>query len=494
MEYSTRWQTIGDPIGSGGQGKVYKAFDTKKYKLGVSGGSVLVSAFKGMASVSQTGQQYKRYGEILRQFISDAVAIEDPDNLGALKILHLPEHARDADRAEQRIANEVRAMQKNVHPNIIKLLDVDSDSKWYVSQYYSGGTLDQGISNFEGNPAAALRALRPLVEAVANLHEMGLVHRDIKPHNIFVDREGNLILGDFGLVYYTDDMKQRLSATLENVGTRDWMPAWAQGMRVEDVRASFDVFSLGKVLWAMVAGKLFMRLWYFDDPEFNIENVYPDDPDMKQINGLLAKCVVEREHACLPDARALLDEINKLLKTVGTRSLRIVDGTIKGACLVCGEGVYGHKGGDTAVQLGLRDNHNVSINICDNCGHVLYFENSRYWKQAKGKEEKPTNSKTSTSQETPATLFPGIWLNEYSKGDIVSKEEFEIREGNKYYVGGRYVFDIVAFTVDRESGTVTFQKKGVGTDKRVKLVRLSIVSATEFRGDDDGYDTVLTKK
>ncbi len=100
-----------------------------------------------------------------------------------------------------------------------------------------------------------MKAFRPLVEGVAKLHERGFVHRDIKPQNIFIDANGNLVLGDFGIVFFDDPAHTRLSATFENVGSRDWMPGWAYSVRIEAVKPAFDVFSLGKVLWAMISTK-----------------------------------------------------------------------------------------------------------------------------------------------------------------------------------------------------------------------------------------------
>ena len=135
-------------------------------------------------------------------------------------------------------------MQESEHPNLIELLVVDADSKWYVSKFYSGGVLTKS-TDYTADVVASLRAIRPLVEAVAELHAAGYVHRDIKPDNVFIADDGSLVLGDFGLVHFEDEGHTRLSDIWENVGSRDWMPPWAMGVRVEDVRPSFDAFVEG---------------------------------------------------------------------------------------------------------------------------------------------------------------------------------------------------------------------------------------------------------
>ena len=69
----------------------------------------------------------------------------------------------------------------------------------------------------------ALEALRSLVRGVELLHSKAAVHRDIKPENIFVS-DARLVLGDFGIVYFEDEARARLSDSYENVGSHDWMP------------------------------------------------------------------------------------------------------------------------------------------------------------------------------------------------------------------------------------------------------------------------------
>ena len=62
------------------------------------------------------------------------------------------------------------------------------------------------------------------------------------------------MLGDCGLAIKMEN-QDRITMTFENVGTRDYQPPWSYTMPLQDVKPSFDVFSLGKLLWAMVSGK-----------------------------------------------------------------------------------------------------------------------------------------------------------------------------------------------------------------------------------------------
>ena len=119
------------------------------------------------------------------------------------------------------------------------------------------------LKAYKGRVLDALTAFRPIVDAVSALHTKKVVHRDIKPDNIFVASDGHLVLADCGLAFKLEH-KDRLTRTFENVGTRDFQPPWSYSKRLEDVQPAFDVFSLAKVLWAMVSGRPRFPLWYFD--------------------------------------------------------------------------------------------------------------------------------------------------------------------------------------------------------------------------------------
>src|SRR5262249_17739392 len=138
--------------------------------------------------------------------------------------------------------------------NLLRLMDEKLEEGWLVTEYHANGTLNNKPVLFRGNVGRAIRAIRDLVEGVAALHDAGIVHRDIKPENIFFSSTDHLILGDMGLAFFRNGQETRLTDPFSNVGTRAWMPQWAMNVRVEDLRFTFDVYALGKVLWSMVTG------------------------------------------------------------------------------------------------------------------------------------------------------------------------------------------------------------------------------------------------
>ena len=307
MRYG-QWEAL-DELGKGGQGRVYRALDTKVVDVK---GAIVPQILRGVREVGQIGSPEESRERVLRflRAIEGYIRRDDPKHCGALKVLH-PE-IRDDPKAKGRMEREVRVLRDQHHPHIVTILDSSVSAGWFVTEYFPLGSLAKHPTRFRRQPIEALVALCPLVEAVAALHAQGITHRDIAPKNIFVGSEG-LVLGDFGLVYQSGYGADRLPSTYENVGSRDWMPPWEMGAFQEEPSPAFDVFSLAKVLWAMVSGRHILQLWYFRQPKFDLEEQFPGDSSMAILNDLLAKCIVQHEAECLPSAPELINAIDESL-------------------------------------------------------------------------------------------------------------------------------------------------------------------------------------
>ena len=377
MDYSKRWQIIRE-LGQGGQGKVYRVIDTVRFHTTVNLQGILQASINKFSNKFKpaTDSTKEEALELFRTAVLQIIQMEDVTNHAALKVLLEPEEARDSNLAEERIKREIKAMSEIKHPNLLRILDFDPDSKWFVSQFHIKGSLNKNTL-FVGDFPKALRAFSRLVEGVSEIHKKRMVHRDIKPQNVFIDCDNNLILGDFGLVFFTDETHARLSATYENVGSRDWMPTWAYGIRVEDLKPSFDIFCLGKTLWSMVSGKPILPLWYLNKDEFNLEKIFPDARYMNLANRLLKKCIVEEEKDCLPDAMALLEEIKQTLTVIDSNA-DLIDPHVRRRCKVCAIGNYmpvvnRNLSGSRNFGLNPTGSKNFNIFACNHCGHVELF-------------------------------------------------------------------------------------------------------------------------
>lgn len=374
MDFKKRWEKIDELGFAGGQGKVFRVIDISKLDHEIRPN--IIRAIQGFTGV-YTDKQLEKNFKSFRKALADLIRMEDPIRHGALKVLHEPKDARDSKRAEARLKKEIKAMSDIKHPNLLKILDYDPDAKWFVSEFHPKGALVENKNIYTGNLIRALKAFRPLVEGVSELHKNGIVHRDVKPQNVFISSNNNLILGDFGLVFFIDDQHTRISETWQNVGTHAWMPPWAFEMKIEDVQPTFDVFSLGKLLWAMVSQKPTLQLWYFEKPNFNLENMFPNIPSMQLANTLFKKCIVQFEEDCLPDATALLKEVDNVLSIIDMNA-DVIGDRVTRTCKVCGIGRYRLVVNQDVTQtrnfgLSPRGESSFKIFICNNCGNVQLF-------------------------------------------------------------------------------------------------------------------------
>lgn len=322
------WRVVNE-LGEGGQGKVFKVItktllsdeELKKFRRLLQ----LV-----ITDSPRTGLAHETLGT-LAMFVAGKLKVE----FFAAKKFHAA--GDDSGATMDRVRNEMNAMQLASHPNLLRILDCGND--WFVCEYFPNGTLEQMPKIWLGDLLGALKTLKPIADAMSHLHQNSIVHRDIKPQNIFVRSDSSLCLGDFGLVYFYDDKRDRFSQTLEKVGTRDWMPTWAEHKRLEEIPPSFDVFSLAKVLWHMVSGKERLKFWYFKEDEFNLVKQFPDLPEMHLANELFEKCITERpDQVTIQNASVLATEFSKMIGqiTISRLAQTVQPQDVQRTCSVCG--------------------------------------------------------------------------------------------------------------------------------------------------------------
>ena len=321
-------------------------------------------------------QNQNEHTLLFAKAIKSLVRDEDPSDLGALKQFKIRD-GESGDLAVGRLRREIKVLS-NRKPGFLRLLDSNESERWIVTEYFPGGSLDNQITKFQGRGLPTLTAFRSLVEAVAGLHNEGIVHRDIKPANVF-SRQEDLILGDFGIVYTPDD-EERITMSQEKVGPRDYMPPWAPiNERLEEVKPDFDVYMLGKLLWCMIAGRPKLFREYHHRPANDLEQIFPKNPQMRLVNRILDRCIVEEQAMCLKDATDLLRQVDEIvdLMQLGAQPL-----DISRPCRVCGRGIYKQEGFDwkASLEIAKYDQNGAHIGSlrvvpfrCDYCTHFEFF-------------------------------------------------------------------------------------------------------------------------
>jgi tetratricopeptide (TPR) repeat protein len=191
--------------------------------------------------------RYDTERELGRGAMGVVYAARDPEGRPvALKLLLPGTAAR-----ERRFEREVEALLRMRHENVLRLLDAGEHQGWrfLVTELIEGETLEQRLTRGPLEPVEAARITRDIARGLAHAHEHDVLHRDVKPSNVLLEKSGRALLVDFGL---TRDAATPGSLTQSGqlLGTPGfWSPEQARGARAL-VGPKTDVFGAGATLYA----------------------------------------------------------------------------------------------------------------------------------------------------------------------------------------------------------------------------------------------------
>ncbi|MCA8912849.1 MAG: serine/threonine protein kinase [Planctomycetes bacterium] len=236
--------------------------------------------------------------------------------------------ARD-EMGRQRFLREARTAAKLDHPNIVRVLDVnEQDGTPYIVMEFVDGTDLSALLKQHGplNGAAALKVIAQVADGLAHAHAMGIVHRDIKPHNIFVGKDGRVKLGDFGLARAVEQTTE-LTMPGAAIGTAHYMsPEQSNG---HDIDQRSDIYSLGITAWHLITGS---PPYTGTTPvSIAVQHVNNDVPYDREKFGHLPDSAVylliamtNRDAAQRPSAREVHDRLLQILGEItGSSSARL---------------------------------------------------------------------------------------------------------------------------------------------------------------------------
>ena len=204
---------------------------------------------------SELGSRYRVEARIGTGGMADVFRGFDPvlHRTVAIKVLNA-RFASDESFVD-RFRREAQAAARLNHPNIVGVFDHGSDdgTQYIVMEFIEGRTLAEALgAGRRPTPAQAAEIARHICDALAAAHAQGVIHRDIKPANIMVTRDGTVKVMDFGIARLVSgpETAPQTSAVL---GTAAYLsPEQAQGQPVD---ARTDIYSLGTVLYEMLAGR-----------------------------------------------------------------------------------------------------------------------------------------------------------------------------------------------------------------------------------------------
>ncbi|HVR62176.1 MAG TPA: protein kinase [Polyangia bacterium] len=172
--------------------------------------------------------------------------------LVAVKLLAVGAGGTGAEHhAYLRFAREAEAAGRLRHPNIVALHDCDEAQGLFVLELMPGGTLaDRLMASGPLAPAAVRRLALDLLSALAAAHDRGIVHRDVKPANVFFDAAGNAKLSDFGAAHLSDFGQTQTGGLIGSLATMS--PEQISG---SSIGFAADIYALGVTLFEALTGR-----------------------------------------------------------------------------------------------------------------------------------------------------------------------------------------------------------------------------------------------
>jgi hypothetical protein len=291
----------------------------------------------------------------------------------------------DSPERRSRFAQELRAYSELRHKNILRLIDFDMDPPgkhrpYVVTEYCTGGSLEDG--NWpRGTIRQVLEDFLQVCDGLAHAHDRGVVHRDIKPANIFLRSDGTIAIGDFGLCLF-DDAEGRVTAPEEVAGSRWYCAPELGDGRLESVRPSCDVYSLGKLLYWMLTGRVFDREKHRND-DWRLGRADLPMPIYELVNQLLDRMIAADPWARYQNALGVAESVRGVLRIESAGGHAIGLG-IPQICSFCASAIYEwvadpftnrERASTAAANFGLKmvGDPMWMILVCPSCANVQLF-------------------------------------------------------------------------------------------------------------------------
>jgi protein kinase-like protein len=249
-------------------------------------------------------------------------------------------------KGEDRFWRECEALGRLQHPGIVQVYEagVYGGHPYLALEFVAGKTLDDALNT--GGTWDSERTARlglELCDAMAYVHERGLLHRDLKPENVLLDTQGKAKVTDFGLVRGVG--VEALTKTGVMVGTPSFMPPEQAGGEKEKVCPASDVYSLGATLFMVLTGQ---PPFQGDSPYSTIALVFTSPPPRVSslvpsvdpvLDDILLRCLAKQPGERYPDAAALGEALRSYLGgelEASSRAPRtaLIGGITVMACLV----------------------------------------------------------------------------------------------------------------------------------------------------------------
>ncbi|MFF9338763.1 MULTISPECIES: protein kinase [unclassified Streptomyces] len=270
-----------------------------EHSQGTGSGLLLAGRYRLGESIGRggMGKVWRAHDEVLHRVV-------------AVKELTAGRFVAEADRLvlHARTQKEARAAARITHPGVVTVHDVleHDDRPWIVMQFVDGPSLADAVKEAGTiEPREAARVGLHVVGALRAAHAAGVLHRDVKPGNVLLARDGRVLITDFGIAAIEGD--STITRTGELVGSIDYLAP--ERVRGGDPGPASDLWSLGATLYTAVEGTSPFRR---TSPISTMQAVVGEEPPYPANAGPLAAVIVALLRKD-PDQRPRADEAERML-------------------------------------------------------------------------------------------------------------------------------------------------------------------------------------
>lgn len=237
----------------------------------------------------------------------------------ALKLLH-PEIAAESKTIE-RFRNELKTARQISHKNVCRMYHFSKEEEtYYITMEYVRGEDLKSMLRMMGrlSPGQVIPIARQVCEGLAEAHKLGVVHRDLKPHNLMIDCNGNVKIMDFGIARSL--RTKGITGAGVMIGTPEYMsPEQVEG-RETDARS--DIYALGIILYDMLTGRLpfegetvlGVALKQKTETPIDPRKINPQVPE--DLARLIMRCLEKEKENRFQTAEELITEFNRIEKGI----------------------------------------------------------------------------------------------------------------------------------------------------------------------------------
>jgi len=249
------------------------------------------------------GEVYQARDPLLKRLV--AVKTIPPQNTNA--------------EAKARFLNEARSLSDVQHNNVVHIFEVAPEACpfcYFIMEHLDGGTLEQRLARGPMSAPEVLKLGRELLAALGVAHRRGVIHRDVKPSNIFLQPERGAVLGDFGIAKSTT-ADGTLSQTGQIVGTEKYM---APEQRLGRAVPQSDFYALAIVLYESVTGEDWAAIGDRDSAHWS--------KVPRALRGPLRRALAANPEERWPDAAAFDRELSRRLGSAARRAASVIGAAV----------------------------------------------------------------------------------------------------------------------------------------------------------------------